>query len=128
MPTNFLTLEEVAAKFGFSRQVWRRWVAAGKVKAHIEGRAWVIEPGEARAWAESRRDPEARREPDSINMKARRELQKNPTRSNIEIARLIGASPSAVSVERRKLGLPLLPHGGTSKAPPGWTGQRKPKA
>lgn len=125
---NFLTLDEVSAKFGFSRQVWRRWVAAGKVKAHIEGRAWVIEEGEARAWAESRKSPEARRDPDSTNMKARRELQKDPSRSNIEIARLVGANPSAVSVERRKLGLPPLPHGGIDKAPPGWVGQRKPKA
>lgn len=125
---NFLTLEEVSAKFGFNRQVWRRWVAAGKVKAHIEGRAWVIEESEARAWAESRKSPEARREPGSVNMAARRELQKDSSRSNIEIARLVGASPSAVSVERRKLGLPRLPHGGMSKAPPGWTGQRKPKA
>jgi predicted DNA-binding transcriptional regulator AlpA len=125
---NFLTLEEVSQKFGFNRQVWRRWVAAGKVKAHIEGRAWVIEESEARAWAESRKAPEARREPGSVNMAARRELQKDSSRSNIEIARLVGASPSAVSVERRKLGLPRLPHGGMSKAPPGWTGQRKPKA
>ncbi len=123
-----LTLNEVAAKFGFNRQVWRRWVAAGKVPGRIEGREWVIEESDAKAWADNRRDPEARRKPDSINMKARRELQKNPDRSNAEIARLVGADVSAVSIERRKLGLPPLPSGGKDKAPPGWKPVRRRRA
>jgi len=122
-----LTLHEVAAKFGFSRQVWRRWVAAGKVPGRIEGREWLIEESDARTWAANRSDPEARRKPDSLNMKARRELQKDPHRSNAEIARIVGADVSAVSVERRKLGLPPLPSGGMSKAPPNWEPKRKPK-
>jgi hypothetical protein len=102
-------------------------VAEGKIKAHIEGRAWVVDEVEAKAWADSRRAPEVRRNPDSISMKVRRELQQDPARSNIEIARLVGANPSSVSVERRKLGLPPLPHGGAAKAPPGWKPTRKPK-
>lgn len=124
----YLTLDEVAAKFGFSRQVWRRWVANGKVPGVIEGRQWVIDEADAKAWADNRRDPEARRKPDSINMKARRELQRDPHRSNAEIARLVGADVSAVSVERRKLGLPPLPSGGVDKAPPGWQPVRKRRA
>lgn len=125
---NFLTLEEVSQKFGFNRQVWRRWCYEGKLKrAHIEGNAWVIDEDEARAWAESRNAPEARRQPGSISSKAREELKKNPDRPNIEIAKLTGATPSVVSLERRKLGLPRLPHGGITKAPPDWKPERKPR-
>lgn len=122
-----MTLNEVAEKFGFSRQVWRRWVAAGKVPGRIEGREWLIEEADARAWAANRSDPDARRKPDSLNMKVKRELQKDADRSNAEIARLVGADVSAVSVERRKLGLPRLPYGGAAKAPPGGEPERKPK-
>lgn len=121
----FLTLDDLAERHGFSRQVWRRWVAEGKLKGHIEKRAWVVDEDEARAWVESRRDPEARRNPQSVSLRARHELQRDPSRPNIVIARLIGAHPSIVSVERKKLGLPPLPHGGAGKEPPGWTGKRK---
>ena len=121
-----LTLDEIAAKFGFSRQVWRRWVATHEeLQGKIQGRAWMIDEEIARAWADARKSPEARRNPDSLNMKARRELQKNPDRSNAEIARIVGADVSAVSVERRKLGLPPLPSGGVGQAPPDWEPVRK---
>lgn len=124
----YLTLDEVSERFGFNRQVWRRWVAAGKVPAHIEGRAWVIEESVAKAYSESRKAPEARRNLASLSFRVRQELQRSPDSSNIEIARMVGVNPSVVSEERRKLGLPPLPHGGRSKAPPGWQPVRKRKA